>query len=183
MHGGSISASSAGPGLGSEFVITLPAADGPIPPAAPAKNGASGAKRRRARVLVVDDSEDTARGLARLLKAAGHEVRTAHDGPSALAAAAEQRPEFVLLDLGLPGMDGYELAVRIRREPWGRDAVLVAISGYGQADDRRRSEAAGIDHHLVKPVDYDALFGLIEHGAGAGEPGRGHHLLDKKMRD
>jgi CheY-like chemotaxis protein len=76
----------------------------------------------------------------------------------------------VLLDIGLPGMDGYELAARIRQERWGRDVVLVAISGYGQAEDRRRSEAAGIDHHLVKPVDYDALFALVERGAGAGKP-------------
>ena len=166
MHGGSVSASSEGPGKGSEFVIALPAEAEPMPPA-DAPKGMSAASLKRARVLVVDDSVDTARGLARLLGRAGHDVRTAHDGPTALAEADSHRPEFVLMDLGLPGMDGYELASLIRQEPWGRDAVLVAISGYGRAEDRRRSRAAGIDEHFVKPVDFDALSEMIARGVEA----------------
>jgi signal transduction histidine kinase/CheY-like chemotaxis protein len=160
LHGGSVSASSGGPGRGSEFIVSLPAAAGPPLPVEPA-HGTSSPARKAARVLVVDDSEDTARGLARLLRRGGHDVRLAHDGPTALTLACEQHPEYVLLDIGLPGMDGYQLASQLRREEWGRAAVLIAISGYGQTEDRRRSEAVGIDHHLVKPVDLDALVSLI----------------------
>ena len=99
--------------------------------------------------------------MARLLKLLGHDVRVAHDGPEALEAAREHRPEVVLLDIGLPGMDGYEVAARLRQEECCQDAVIIAVSGYGQEEDRRRSREAGFDHHLVKPVDFDALIVLL----------------------
>ena len=106
--------------------------------------------------------------MARLLKLLGHDVATAHDGPEAIEAAREHRPEFVLLDIGLPGMDGYEVAARLRREECCRDAVIIAVSGYGQDEDRRRSREAGFDHHLVKPLDHDALLSLLA-AAGDGQ--------------
>ncbi len=167
LHGGNVSVSSEGRGRGSEFVVNLPAATEPSQPTmAPANGTASPESQKTSCILIVDDSVDMARGLARFLSRAGHEVWTAHDAPTALKLAREKHPEMILLDIGLPGMDGYELASRIRREPWGREAILVAISGYGQAEDRRRSEEAGIDYHLVKPVDLDALTALIGREAG-----------------
>ncbi|MHC5541194.1 response regulator, partial [Singulisphaera rosea] len=120
---------------------------------------------RRAKILVVDDNEDTARGMSRLLKLLGHDVETAYSGPEAIEVAQGYHPEFILLDIGLPGMDGYEVASRIRREGSCKDSVLIAVSGYGQEDDRRRSREAGFDHHLIKPLDHDALRQLISAGA------------------
>ena len=117
----------------------------------------AGGERKSSRILVVDDNVDTARGMARLLKLLGHEVAVAHDGPEGIEAARRHRPEFVLLDIGLPGMDGYEVASRLRREECCKDAVIIAVSGYGQEEDRRRSKEAGFDHHLIKPLDHDAL--------------------------
>jgi len=106
------------------------------------------------RVLVVDDNVDTAQTLVLLLEASGHDVRIGHDGPTALEAALDFRPHVVLLDIGLPGLDGYEVAKRIRRQSVVPNMMLVAMTGYGQETDRQRSQAAGFDHHLVKPVDY-----------------------------
>ena len=111
-------------------------------------------------MLVVDDNVDTARGTARLLQLAGHDVRVAHDGREALEVAREICPRFVLLDIGLPVMDGYEVARQLRGDPRLRDAVIVAISGYSQ-DDYRQPEDAGFDHHMVKPIDYDALRAIL----------------------
>ena len=116
---------------------------------------------RRFRVLVVDDNVDTANGMARLLKLSGHEVRVAHNGEEALKVAREHRPEVMLLDIGLPGMDGYELASTLRREEWSKDSVLIAVSGYGEAQARDRSKEAGFHHHLVKPVNFDTILALI----------------------
>ncbi len=164
MHGGSVVARSEGPGLGSEFVVRLPAAEGGPPPAAMAPGGPAGrpeADGRASRVLVVDDNVDTARGMARLLGLLGHDVTVVHTGPDALEAARRCAPEYVLLDIGLPGMDGYEVASRLRLEDGTRGATIVAVSGYGQDDDRRRSKRAGFDHHLVKPIDPDALLTLL----------------------
>jgi CheY-like chemotaxis protein len=121
--------------------------------------GESTAKRR---LLVVDDNRDAAESMSMLLEMWGHEVVYAYDGPSALETAQQWQPEAVFLDIGLPGMDGYEVAERLRELPQAKDAVLVAITGYGQDDDRRRSQRAGIDHHLVKPVAPDALRNLID---------------------
>ena len=122
-------------------------------------NPAPAPKRR---LLVVDDNKDAAESMSMLLEMWGHEVVFAYDGPSALQTAERWQPEAVFLDIGLPGMDGYEVAERLRELPQSKDAVLIAITGYGQEDDRLRSRKAGIDHHLVKPVAPDALRSLID---------------------
>jgi two-component system CheB/CheR fusion protein len=144
MHGGSVEATSLGPGRGSEFIVRLPAL-----PAAPVAEEAlpqtAVPAGRSARVLVVDDIPDVAESLAALLTAFGHDVRTAHDGARALEEARAFRPEIVLLDIGLPGMDGYEVARRLRGEPGLERIVLAAVSGYGQEEDRRRSTEAGFE--------------------------------------
>jgi PAS domain S-box-containing protein len=157
MHGGTATAFSEGPGRGSEFTVTLPAIR---PVEATIAHAADRGGNRASRILVVEDDVDIARGLTHLLELLGNDVRTAHDGPEALAAAMDFRPEYVLLDIGLPGMDGYEVASRLRGEGF-KDALIIAVTGYGQAEDRRRSREAGFDYHLVKPVDFDALVTLI----------------------
>jgi PAS domain S-box-containing protein len=162
LHDGTVTATSDGLGRGSEFVVRLPATPGTAPLPLDSRRGIMGSAAHYRRVLVVDDNMDTAEGMARLLTIAGHKVRMAHNGPAALAVAREHRPEFVLLDIGLPGMDGYEVAVRLRREECCKGAVLVAVSGYGEEQARHRSEEAGINHHLAKPVDIPALFSLME---------------------
>jgi PAS domain S-box-containing protein len=164
MQGGSITAHSEGLGKGSEFVIRLPAAERPATSMPPAEGPDEAMSN--ARILVVDDNVDTARGMARLLKLTGHDVATAHSGPEAIEAARAHRPDVILLDIGLPGMDGYEVAKRLRQEPGCKDAVIIAASGYGQEADRHRTEAAGFDHHLVKPIDFDALRSLLRGRAG-----------------
>ena len=116
----------------------------------------------RRRLLVVDDNRDAAESMSMLLEMWGHEVAYAYDGPSALQTAQQLQPQAVFLDIGLPGMDGYEVAARLRELPQARNAILIAITGYGQEDDRLRSRRAGIDHHLVKPVAPDALRNLID---------------------
>ena len=163
MHGGSISAQSEGMGKGSEFTVRLPA----IKEAAALKvtppTGAPHVARPGARVLIVDDNLDTLATLSKLLTLLGYAVQTAEDGETAISVAREQPPEVALLDIGLPGMDGYELARRLRQDERSKNALLIAITGYGQEEDRRRSKSAGFDHHLVKPVDSNALVSLI-HG-------------------
>ncbi len=161
MHGGSAEAHSEGPGRGSEFVIRLPShRPSSLVPGPSRETGGEGpgtGDKGQIRVLVVDDNVDAAESLATLLQLSGHEVRAVYDGPGALAAARAFRPGAVVLDVGLPGMDGYEVARRLRREPGGAEMLLIALTGYGQDDDRRRSEQAGFDHHLVKPADPLAL--------------------------
>jgi signal transduction histidine kinase len=161
MHGGSVTAESDGPGKGSEFTVRLPALA-----ELPARDPGSPVElprvaRQGCRVLVVDDSIDNARGISRLLKLLGHDVREAHDGEAAIVVARAHGPEVVLLDIGLPGKDGYEVAKQLRTEGCCRDALIIAVSGYGQPEDLRRAKEAGFDHHLVKPVDYDALMTLL----------------------
>jgi PAS domain S-box-containing protein len=161
MHGGEVRATSAGPGQGSEFVVRLPLlsrAPASSSPAEDAARAGSGAQR----ILVVDDNVDTADSLVLLLQLVGHDVRVAYDGPSALEAARTFQPQIVLLDIGLPGVDGYEVAQRLRAEILVDGAVIVALTGYGQAEDRERSKAAGFDHHLVKPVLPEALNQLLD---------------------
>ena len=119
------------------------------------------ANGRPLRVLVVDDNKDAAESLALLLQLKGHDVLLAHDGPSALATARERRPEVVFLDIGLPRMDGYEVARQMRRQDEDGPALLVAMTGYGQDEDRRRSRDAGFDRHLVKPVDLEHVEDLL----------------------
>jgi PAS domain S-box-containing protein len=174
-HGGKVEARSEGPGRGSELVVRLPllstgarAAEQPARPAdTPAQPGP-------ARVLLVEDNVDAADALAELLRMWGHEVEVVHDGASAVAKAGEARPDVVLLDIGLPGMDGYQVAGALRALPHLQGALLVALTGYGQEADRKRSAAAGFDHHLVKPVDLEELKRLI---ATARSIGRGNGML------
>jgi CheY-like chemotaxis protein len=162
MHGGTVVAKSAGLGQGSEFVVTLPLAPTrAVAPPIGAGNGAA-ASAQRMRMLVVDDNGDSAESLALLLSLAGHETHIARDGPEALTRADALRPDAVLLDLGLPGLSGYEVCKRLRVEPWARAIPIIAITGWGQADDRRRSKEAGFDAHLVKPVVLDELTALLE---------------------
>ncbi|HWB00208.1 MAG TPA: PAS domain S-box protein, partial [Pirellulales bacterium] len=160
MHGGRIMADSRGPGQGSEFVIHLPTVQAPTSPR-PEKPRDPAADAKRRRVLVVDDSVDAAKTIAMLLRLWGHDVKTAHDGAEALAIAHDFLPEVVLLDIGLPGMNGYELARRMRSEPPLAKVRLVAVSGYGQQEDLRRSKEAGFDQHFTKPVEPAALERLL----------------------
>ena len=165
LHGGTVEASSDGPGKGSEFVVRLPLA--PQRPDRPETNGESNTGSHVAsgtsqlRILVVDDNKDAAETLQRLLKILGHDVLIAHDGQNALALAATFRPHAVLLDIGLPGMSGHEVGRRMRQMPEVKDAVLVAQTGWGQDEDKRQSDAAGFNAHLVKPVDPAALRRLL----------------------
>jgi signal transduction histidine kinase/ActR/RegA family two-component response regulator len=161
MHGGRVEAHSAGPGQGSEFVVRWPLPTEATPASAPAPLEETPATERAVRVLIVDDNKDAAESLTMLLRLWGHEVAVAHDGPAALRAAAGQRPEVALLDIGLPGMDGYELARQLRQQPGLGRTVLVAVTGWGQEEDRRRSAEAGFDHHLTKPVELAALQELL----------------------
>jgi PAS domain S-box-containing protein len=167
MHDGSIEAFSDGPGKGTELVVRLPILQG-VPPADRAPRGEA-APRTSRRILVVDDNVDAAQSLAQFLAMVGHEVCTAYGGPAALEVARASRPEAVLLDIGMPGMDGYELARRLRQEPGLERVLLVALTGYGQEEDRRRSRQAAIDYHLVKPVDPETLEALL---AGPEPPAR-----------
>ncbi len=165
LHGGTVRAASQGVGHGAEFVVMLPLAGTGDPPAAePATSDTPGRPIRR--VLVVDDRRDVADTLTLLLESAGHQVWTAYDGPDALVAAELHQPDLVLLDIGLPGMDGYEVARQLRHNTRTRHAVLAALTGYGQPADAAQAEAAGFDAHFVKPVDFDKLEAFIE-DAGA----------------
>jgi PAS domain S-box-containing protein len=162
MQGGRVSVSSAGPGQGSEFVVRLPALEpAPSPTAEGGETGPPPGPASPRRVLVVDDNEDAAESLALLLRVAGHEARTAYDGPTALTAVDAFRPEVVILDIGLPRMDGYEVARRLRERAAGPRPLLVTLTDYGQEDDRRRAGEAGFDAHLVKPADLAALHRLF----------------------
>jgi signal transduction histidine kinase len=162
MHGGTVEVRSEGLGQGSEFSISLPLAPERLPAQADSRslaNSASSLPLRR--VLVVDDNVDAAQSLAMLLRILGQDVRTAHNGRSALEAARASMPEIAILDIGLPGMDGHELARRLRDEPGGAAVVIIALTGWGQDVDRRRSAEAGFDHHLTKPADPEALRKLL----------------------
>ncbi|HSJ98821.1 MAG TPA: ATP-binding protein [Myxococcota bacterium] len=173
MHGGRVEARSGGPGAGSEFVVTLPLAP------STARAGAAESERADARpamnaprrVLVVDDNQDAGESLEMLLRVLGVESRVVHDGESALATLRAFRPEMVLLDLGMPGMDGYEVVRRIRERPEDGEPVVIALTGWGQPEDRRRTREAGFDHHLVKPVGLDVLQSLL---AALDAPERAH---------
>jgi CheY-like chemotaxis protein len=155
MHGGTITARSDGPGRGSEFEVRLPALAEAPRAAAPAAEAPAPSPPRR--VLIVDDNVDGADSLAMLLQHGGHETHLAHDGLQAIEAAERLRPDAVLLDIGLPRLNGYDVCQHIRGQPWGRGLTLIALTGWGQDEDRSRSKQAGFDAHLVKPVDYDVL--------------------------
>ena len=160
MHGGSIEARSAGEGQGSEFIVRLPVLSRDEVAAQHGPDVASESQPQR-RVLIVDDNRDSADSLAMLMQITGNKTYMAHDGVEAVEAVEKYRPEVVLLDIGLPGMDGHEVCRRVREQPWGKDIIVIALTGWGQEDDRRKSEEAGFDGHLVKPVDYDKLLELL----------------------
>ncbi|MEO7744098.1 MAG: ATP-binding protein [Usitatibacter sp.] len=171
MHEGTIRASSAGTGRGSEFTVRLPALLWPpsalestLPQASPREHDA------RRRILVADDNQDAADSIAMLLTAAGHHVETAYNGRDALEFANRMQPEVMLLDIGMPAMNGFDVAAAARREPWSKDTLIIALTGWGQESDRDRSRSAGIDLHLVKPVELDALEGLLRRFASAAAP-------------
>ncbi len=162
LHGGTVKADSAGPGKGSEFTVRLPVlADPPTP--APEQPTNDGAKRTtlRCRILVADDIRDSAESLAMLLRLMGNNVETAHDGLAAVEVAERFRPDIVFLDIGMPKLNGYDACRRIREQPWGQNMVLVALTGWGAEEDKRRTEEVGFNTHLIKPVDPGALQRLL----------------------
>ena len=158
MHGGSIEARSAGEGQGSEFVVRLPVLS---KPAVLSQSETAVESSPERRILIVDDNRDSADSLAMLLEITGNKTYMAHDGVEALEAVEKYRPEVVLLDIGLPSLDGHEVCRRVREKSWGKNIVIIALTGWGQEDDRRKSEEAGFNGHLVKPVDYDELLELL----------------------
>jgi len=177
MQGGSVAAHSAGHGQGCEFTVRLPATElaSRVDTSAAAANSATGDGSNGAKtVLVVDDNADVAESTAILLRVAGYDVRVALDGKAALAAVGAMAPHAVLLDIGLPGMDGYQVAARMREMPALARTLIVAVSGYGADEHQARSRQAGVDHHLVKPIDLDAVVNLLaeRRSGGADAPAR-----------
>ncbi len=166
MHGGRVAAVSAGPNQGSEFVVRLPVLSRQ-PTMRASTNGGPEAAAAARRILIVDDNVDGAESLCLMLQLAGHVVRTVHDGTAALEVAPAFRPDVVLLDIGLPGMNGYEVARRLREQPELAGTLLVALTGYGQEEDRQRCREAGFQHHLVKPVDPPVLMRLLARACDA----------------
>jgi CheY-like chemotaxis protein len=167
LHGGSVVAKSAGPDKGTEIVVLLPAlperidiaqAPRPVPGDMP-----------RLRIVVTDDNEDSAASMAGALRALGHEVRMAFDGTQCIDVSRSFEPEVLLLDIGMPRLNGFDTARIIRMEPWGAGMLIVAMTGWGQEQDRRRGVEAGFDHHLVKPVDFDELLEIL-HSVRARAP-------------
>jgi signal transduction histidine kinase len=163
MHGGRVEARSDGPGKGSEFIVRLPVL---LSPVGDSRDGEAAAGRAGGcspqRILVVDDNQDAALSLSLMLNLLGHDTQTAHDGPAAVALAETFRPDVVLLDIGLPGLNGYDTCRRLRGQPWGARMVLIAVTGWGQEEDKRRSQEAGFNFHMVKPVDPAALEKLLD---------------------
>ncbi len=166
LHDGTLTAASAGPGCGSEFTIRIPAklrSSQPMtspaagPPPQPAKPSGGGGRK----VLVVDDNRDSATTLAMLLKLSSHTVEKAHDGEEALETARRFLPEVILLDIGLPKLNGYEVVRKLREQPWGKGIKVIALTGWGQEEDRQKSKEAGFDDHIVKPVQHAALVKLL----------------------
>jgi CheY-like chemotaxis protein len=161
LHGGSIEARSAGLGCGSEFTVRLPRRALSDMPVAPAKTALPAAACRRRRILIADDNRDSAETLAALLRMEGHEVTSVHDGPVALSVFGELKPDVALLDIGMPGLTGYEVARKMRQSALGSTIKLIAITGWGQDIDKERAYAAGFDLHLTKPVDPHRLAELL----------------------
>jgi CheY-like chemotaxis protein len=161
MHGGTIMATSAGPGMGSEFIMTLPVVTGNavVPDPVPALPPSIAGNRR---VLVVDDNRDGADMLQQLLEADGFTVEAAYNGVDALEAAEARMPDIIVMDIGMPGMDGYEAVRRMRELPDGKDALIIAVTGWGQDSAKQQAREAGFDHHLVKPVRFDEIREFLE---------------------
>jgi len=177
MHGGSVSARSDGPGRGSEFTVRLPLAQERPNSAAPARFTSARATRTRRRILVADDNVEAATSLAMLLELLGHEVRAVHSGAEAVAAGAQQRPHIVVLDIGMPGMNGYDACRQMRQEEWAREAIFIALTGWGQEEHVERARAAGFDHHLVKPVEFDVLRDLVGAAPRGNDPAPAPQVL------
>jgi signal transduction histidine kinase len=175
MHGGTVVARSGGPGLGSEFEVRLPLADQPsaglAPPSPQDHEAGADLPSAGLRILIADDNQDACATLASLLELMGYTVRQANDGQAAVEAAADFDPQVVLLDIGMPRLNGYEACAHLRGQPGGAARTIVACTGWGQADDRRRSDDAGFDQHLVKPVDPAVLFELLA-AVAAGTPAK-----------
>jgi CheY-like chemotaxis protein/two-component sensor histidine kinase len=184
MHGGSVDARSDGPGRGSEFIVRLPivATLADAVPLGPTSAPPPPASRR---VLIVDDNADGAESLSILLELAGHQTWKAHDGIEAVDATERLRPDVVLLDIGLPRMNGYEACREIRKQAWGKTVALIALTGWGQDEDRLQSQDAGFDAHMVKPVDHDKLLDFlaalppVRTGSGARGDGVPTQAIDR----
>jgi CheY-like chemotaxis protein len=159
MHGGQVEAKSSGVGLGSEFIVRLPLAkvidETKAAQKIPTPHGPSH------RILIVDDNQDVVWTLSRLLRSRGNDIRVAYDGIDAVEEAKKFQPDVILLDLGLPKLNGLETAKLIRKQSWGKDMTLVALTGWGQQEDRRHTQEAGFNYHLVKPIDYAFLQNIL----------------------
>jgi PAS domain S-box-containing protein len=162
LHGGTVVAQSEGAGHGTEFVVRLPLAGDAAAPARGGETQALPQAARKRRVLVVDDNRDGAESLRMIVELLGHDARVAYDGASSLAAAEELHPEVVFLDIGMPGMNGYDLCRAMRATPWGRHALIVALTGWGQDQDRKRADEAGFDRHVVKPISEEDVRRLCD---------------------
>jgi signal transduction histidine kinase len=188
MHGGSVEARSEGPGLGSMFTVRLPllSAEEFTMTVAPTRDSVPTAATTEGdgaslRILVVDDNQDSACSMTLLLELQGHEVQVAHAGQTALKMAHDSRPDVILLDIGMPGMNGYEVARQLRAQAAFSDTLLVAVTGYGRASDVKQTESAGFDHHLVKPIDYEKLQSLLAaraHNSEKTSPDRAGERVD-----
>jgi CheY-like chemotaxis protein len=161
MHGGTIEARSPGIDMGAEFVVRLPVVVKDVKPERSDANGDADLPTTSLKILIVDDNRDAARTLTALLKIKGHETRTAFDGQQGIELAEEFRPDVVLLDIGLPKLNGYEVCQRLRKREWGMQMVMIAVTGWGQDEDRRRSRDAGFNYHLTKPVMFQDLMRVL----------------------
>ena len=173
MHGGTVEARSDGPGKGSEFILTLPAQDGVQSPSREPGGALYPVAARSLKVLIADDVADSVQSLAMVLRALSHDVHVAHDGTEALDVARRVQPDVAVLDIGMPGLTGYEVASRIRQHPWGRRMVLIALTGWGQSRDLVLSREAGFDHHMTKPADSTLLARYVAEAAATGSGAAG----------
>jgi CheY-like chemotaxis protein len=174
MHGGRVEVYSEGSNRGSEFRVHLPVAvDMPVAMPAPVQTGGEATTQFRRKVLIVDDNQEAAITLSIVVRMFGSEVRTAGDGQEGIQAAAEFLPDVILMDLRMPGMNGYEAVRHIRRQSWGEQMLIVALTGWGQDEDRQRTREAGFDHHLVKPVESSELQKVLETVATSAGAARG----------
>jgi CheY-like chemotaxis protein len=167
MHGGRIEAESEGAGLGSRFVVTLPTAESICLPGVEGRAPRVATQAGRLTILVADDVRDSADSLSELLRGYGHDVVIARDGLEAFEKAGRHRPDLAVLDIGMPGLDGYEVARKVRSEPWGRKVTLIALTGWGQREDQRAVLSAGFNFHMTKPTDVERLLELVSQAASS----------------
>ena len=182
LHGGVVEATSNGPGQGSAFVVRLPIVVDTSPQLGVVVESVTAAAQASMRVLIVDDNRDAADSLETVLRGAGHDTRTAYDGHACLETAEEFRPDVIVLDIGLPTMNGYDVCRRIRASPWGRAIIVIAATGWGQDDDLRLAREAGFDHHMLKPVDPQALMAVLS-GSPGGHDARARTLRHHALRE